>query len=117
MADAMPPLALSAAIMLGVALMLVGVVAMLLLVMTWRRLARVESSLTQFETITAQLGATQATSSLIDQRLDRLHSQFAEDNAQLREQVGTRMEATKLGAVDHPRRRSRAGARTATRAA
>ncbi len=92
----MPPLALSAAIMLGVALMLVGVVAMLLLVMSWRRLARVESSLTQFETITAQLGATQATSTLIDQRLDRLHSQLAEDNAQLREQVGTRMEATKL---------------------
>ncbi len=69
---------------------------LLLLAMVWRRIVRVADNDARLATIITQLTAGQATSELIDQRVGRLHSQLAEDNAQLREQIGTRLDAFKL---------------------
>jgi DNA recombination protein RmuC len=69
---------------------------LLLLVLVWRRIARAEDNGARLDTIVQQLAANQATSALIDQRVGRLHSQLADDNAHLREQVGTRLDAFKL---------------------
>ena len=75
---------------------LVSFSVLVLVVMLWRRVARSASGDPRLDTISTQLTAAQATSALIDQRLARLHSQLADDNAQLREQVGTRLDAFKL---------------------
>ena len=83
----------SAAVVLLVAL---AAVSLMLLIMSWRRLARLQASDPRLDAIANQLTASKAAIELIDQRVGRLHSQLAEDNAQLREQVGTRLEAFKL---------------------
>ena len=62
----------------------------------WRRLARLQSADAQLAALISQLTTAQATIEMIDHRVARLHSQFAEDNAQLREQVGSRLDAFKL---------------------
>lgn len=75
---------------------LVSFSVLVLVVMLWRRVARSASGDPRLDTIGTQLTTALATSELIDQRLARLHSQLADDNAQLREQVGTRLDAFKL---------------------
>ena len=75
---------------------LVSFSVLVLVVMLWRRVARSASGDPRLDTISTQLTTALATSELIDQRLARLHSQLADDNAQLREQVGTRLDAFKL---------------------
>ena len=72
------------------------VVLVLVMMMLWRRVARIASGDPRLDTISTQITTGLATSELIDQRLGRLHSQLAGDNAQLREQVGTRLDAFKL---------------------
>ena len=74
----------------------VAVWALVLQILIWRRVGRLQSADMRLDAIAAQLTAAQATSELIDQRVGRLHSQLAEDNAQLREQVGGRVDAFKL---------------------
>ena len=83
----------SAAVVLLVAL---AAVSLMLLIMSWRRLARLQAGDPRLDAIANQLTGSKAAIELIDQRVGRLHSQLAEDNAQLREQVGTRLEAFKL---------------------
>ena len=83
----------------GVALAVLAaaaVCALVLQILVWRRVGRLQSADVRLDVIAAQLTAAQATSELIDQRVGRLHSQLAEDNAQLREQVGGRLDAFKL---------------------
>ncbi len=75
---------------------LIACIVLVLLVMLWRRVARIEHGDPRLDTITTQLTAGLTTSELIDQRIGRLHSQLVDDNAQLREQVGTRLDAFKL---------------------
>ena len=70
--------------------------ALVLQILIWRRVGRLQSADMRLDAVAAQLTAAQATSELIDQRVGRLHSQLAEDNAQLREQVGGRVDAFKL---------------------
>lgn len=77
-------------------LTLLSIGVLLMLVMLWRRSARATENNPRLDVISTQLTAGQATSELIDQRIGRLHSQLAEDNAQLREQIGTRLDAFKL---------------------
>ena len=75
---------------------LVSFVVLVLVMVLWRRVARIASGDPRLDTISTQITTGLATSELIDQRLGRLHSQLANDNAQLREQVGTRLDAFKL---------------------
>ena len=72
------------------------VLVLVMMMMLWRRVARIASGDPRLDTISTQITTGLATSELIDQRLGRLHSQLANDNAQLREQVGTRLDAFKL---------------------
>lgn len=69
---------------------------LVLVMMLWRRVAHIASGDPRLDTISTRITMGLATSELIDQRLGRLHSQLADDNAQLREQIGTRLDAFKL---------------------
>ena len=75
---------------------LVSFAVLVLVMMLWRRVARIAGGDLRLDTISTQITTALATSELIDQRLGRLHSQLANDNSQLREQVGTRLDAFKL---------------------
>ena len=65
-------------------------------ILLWRRLVRLQSTDERVAAVITQLTTVQATIEMVDQRVARLHSQLAEDNAQLREQVGGRLDAFKL---------------------
>lgn len=84
----MPPLFSNTPAILGLAGALALLVVIGLLAMIARRLARLEQNHSQFDAVAVQLSAMQATSTLIDQRLERLHSLLVEDHARLREQLG-----------------------------
>ena len=62
----------------------------------WRRVGRLHSADLHMAAVVTQLTTAQAAIEMIDQRVARLHRQLAEDNAQLREQVGSRLDAFKL---------------------
>ncbi len=79
-----------------VVLVAVAVFALILPILVWRRLGRLAGVVPRLDALVSQLTTVQATIALIDQRVGRLHSQLAEDNAQLREQVGGRLDAFKL---------------------
>ena len=55
---------------------------LVLVMMLWRRVAHIASGDPRLDTISTQITMGLATSELIDQRLGRLHSQLADDNAQ-----------------------------------
>ncbi len=74
----------------------VAVFVLVLQILLWRRLGRLQSTAAQLATFVTQLTTVQATVEMVDQRLARLHSQLADDNAQLREQVGKRLDAFQL---------------------
>ena len=75
-----------------VVLVAVAVFAVILQILVWRRLGRLASVVPRLDALVSQLTTVQATIALIDQRVGRLHSQLAEDNAQLREQIGARLQ-------------------------
>ena len=77
-------------------LVTVAMAALLLHILMWRSLSRLQHTNPRLDTVTAQLTAVLATIELIDQRVGRLHSQLDADNAQLREQVASRLDAYKL---------------------
>lgn len=84
------------ALVLLAALSVLVLGVLLLVLLVWRRVGRLNADASRLDIILAQLTANQTTSELIDQRLGRLHSQLAEDNAQLREQIGGRLDAFRL---------------------
>ena len=59
----------------------VAVFVLVLQILLWRRLGRLQSTDAQLTTFVTQLTTVQATVEMVDQRLARLHSQLADDNA------------------------------------
>ena len=78
-----------------IALLVVGVAGLMLLGLILHRQQQTRGDTGQLATLAGQVATQQATLTLVDQRLAQLQAQLASDHAQLREQIGTRLDALK----------------------
>jgi DNA recombination protein RmuC len=86
-------------LLIGVALLLLA--GVVVLIVTLRRLQHGAAVGARLETLTQATTAHQATLELVDRRIGQLHSQFADDGAQLRDQISARLDAFKQTVNDN----------------